>query len=223
MRILVIAAHPDDEVYGMGGTIAKFSKLGHEIYTLIITEGCSSQYKEKKEIINIKKEEALRANQFLGVKKVLFGDLPDMMLDTIPHVIINKVIEDAIEEIRPEIVFTHHYGDVNKDHQLVYQSTMVAVRSTSIQCVKKVISYQVPSSTEWSEQILINQFAPNIYVQIAEYIEQKENAIKIYNTELREYPHPRSLQYIEIWDTSIGLKVGIKRAEAFHLVKSIEL
>lgn len=223
MIILVIAAHPDDEVYGMGGTIAKFSKQGHDVYTLIITEGCSSQYKGNKKIIDIKKDEAIESNKILGVKKVFFGDLPDMMLDSLPHINVNKIIEDVIDKIRPDVVYTHHYGDINKDHQLVYQSTMVAVRPTFTQCVKKVISYQVPSSTEWSEQISTNQFLSNIYIQIDEEVEQKEHAIKIYNTELREYPHPRSLQYVKIWDELTGLKVGIKRAEAFHLVRSIEV
>lgn len=221
MKILVIAAHPDDEVYGMGGTIAKLSKAGHKVYTLIVTDGCSTQYKGNREIVNIKKEEAIKANKFLGVEKIIFGNLPDMRLDTIPHIEINKIIEDAINKIKPEVVYTHHYGDVNKDHQLVYQSTMVAVRPTYNQCVKRVISYQVPSSTEWSEQNSINQFSPNIYIEIVDHIERKENAIKIYNTELRDYPHPRSLQYVEIWDKSIGLRVGIDRAEAFHLVRSV--
>jgi LmbE family N-acetylglucosaminyl deacetylase len=127
MRILIIAAHPDDEVYGMGGTIAKLSSLGHHVYTLIVTEGCSAQYPENSQIIEDKKREALQCNNILNVKEVIFGDLPDMKLDSISHIEINAVIEKAVSTVKPDIVYTHHKGDVNKDHRLVYESTMVAL------------------------------------------------------------------------------------------------
>ncbi len=222
MKILVIAAHPDDEIYGMGGTISKLSRIGHEVYTLIVTDGCTAQYKGNLEIVDIKKEEAIKANKLLGVKDIIFGNFPDMKLDTVTHIEINKLIEDAIYEVKPEVVYTHHYGDVNKDHRLVYESTMVAVRPTVNQCVKKVLSYQVPSSSEWSEQISKTQFGSNVYIDISCETEKKNKAIQIYNTEIREFPHPRSLEYVDIWDKSIGLRVGLLRAESFHLIRSLE-
>jgi len=221
MNILIIAAHPDDEVYGMGGTIAKLSSLGYQIYTLIVTEGCSAQYPGNPQVIQQKKQEALQCSHILGVKEVIFGNLPDMKLDSIPHVEINRVIEQAINTINPDIVYTHHKGDVNKDHRLVYESTLVSCRPSAGQCVKQLLSYQVPSSTEWCGSNAEEIFIPNIFEEIEPYAEIKHQAILAYQTEIREYPHPRSLEYVTLWDRSTGMKVGLKQAEAFHLIRGI--
>lgn len=221
MKVLIVAAHPDDEVYGMGGTIAKLTSQGNELYTLIVTEGCSTQYKGNREIIKEKKEEAIKANEILGVKEVLFGDLPDMKLDTLPHVDINRIIEEAINKIKPDVVYTHHKGDINKDHRMVYESTLVATRPTHLQCVKKLLSYQVPSSTEWSAPVVDEIFIPNIFEEIEKYYDLKKQAILAYKTEIREYPHPRSLKYVEALDEINGLKVGIEKAEAFQIIREI--
>ena len=128
MKVLVIAAHPDDEVYGMGGTMAKLSDAGHEVHVLIVTDGCTAQYRNDPrlpEILAQKKEEARRANALLGVKAVHFGALPDMRLDTVSHVEVNQLIEETVDTVAPEVVYTHFYGDVNLDHQMVYRSTLV--------------------------------------------------------------------------------------------------
>ena len=124
MKVLVIAAHPDDEVYGMGGTMAKLSDAGHEVHVLIVTDGCTAQYRNDPrlpEILAQKKEEARRANALLGVKAVHFGALPDMRLDTVSHVEVNQLIEETVDTVAPEVVYTHFYGDVNLDHQMVYR------------------------------------------------------------------------------------------------------
>ena len=219
-RILVIAAHPDDEVYGMGGTMAKLSAK-NEVYTLIITEGCSTQYKGNLEILNIKKEEALKANKILGVKKVIFGDLPDMRLDTISHIEINALIEKTIDEIKPHIVFTHHHGDVNKDHKLVNESTLVATRPVYGQCVESVFTYSVPSSTEWGIESKNNIFIPNVFSAIENYYEKKQSAILAYESELREYPHPRSIKVIESYDKTLGYKLGCKKVEGLSVIRHL--
>ena len=222
MKILVIAAHPDDEVYGMGGTMAKLSSQGNEIYTLIVTEGCSTQYRGNKEIIEKKKEEAIEANKILGVKEVMFGDLPDMKLDTLPHVSINRIIEEIIDKVKPDVVYTHHKGDVNKDHRMVYESTLVATRPTYLQCVKKLLCYQVPSSTEWNAPVVDEIFIPNAFEDIEMYYSLKEQAILTYKTEIREYPHPRSLKGLEISAARWGMVVGKKYAEAFELIRKVD-
>ncbi|RDU22107.1 PIG-L deacetylase family protein [Anaerosacchariphilus polymeriproducens] len=221
-NILVIAAHPDDEIYGMGGTIAKLADQGHKVYTLIVTEGCSMQYPGETEKIAMKKEEAIKANELLGVKKVIFGELPDMKLDSIPHVQINGVIENAVRELQPDIVYTHHFGDVNKDHKMVYESTLVAVRPLHTQCVKEVYCYQVPSSSEWAGPFQAEVFLPNVFESIEKYSHLKEEAILAYNTEIREFPHPRSLKYVNLWDSMHGARVGLPAAEAFQMVRSIK-
>ena len=125
MKILVIAAHPDDEVYGMGGTIAKLSEAGDEVHVLFVTDGCTAQYRNDPRLPQIlaqKQEEARRANALLGVKAVHFGTLPDMRLDTVPHVEVNQLMEETVDAVAPEVVYTHFFGDVNLDHQMVYRS-----------------------------------------------------------------------------------------------------
>lgn len=224
MKVLVIAAHPDDEVYGMGGTIAKLASENNEVHVLIITDGCITQYRDKpnlEEIIAKKKKEAENANKTLGVRKVHYGNLPDMRLDSISHVEINSIIEKVIKDVRPEVVFTHFYGDVNLDHQIVYKSTLVATRPIPGQPVKELYCYKVPSSTEWSPQIITSIFMPNVLVDISEYYTKKEQAIKMYQTELRDYPHPRSIEYVKKCDGAAGIKFGINFAEEFMLLRKI--
>lgn len=226
LNVLVIAAHPDDEVYGMGGTIAKLSAEGNEVHVLIATDGSTMQYKDNPrldEIIIKKKEETMYANEVLGVTKVHFGKLPDMKLDSIAHVNINSVIERIMRDVKPDIVYTHFYGDVNLDHQNIFKSTLVAVRPTPGQSVKELYCYRVPSSTEWSPQTVTSTFMPNVFVDISKYSQKKYEAIKLYETEIRNYPHPRSIEYIEKFDCATGLKCGIGLAEEFMLMRKISL
>jgi len=221
MKILVIAAHPDDEVYGMGGTIAKLSSQGHEVYTLIVTEGCSAQYKDQLYLINEKREQAIKANAILGVKEVFFGNLPDMRLDTLEHVEINAVIEKAIISIKPDVVYTHFYGDVNKDHKCVYESTLVAVRPVPSQCVCEVYCYQVPSSTEWAANVAQNAFLPNVFEEVSAHYGKKQESIIAYSSEIREYPHPRSLKVVSIYDLALAKRNGLEIAEGFMLIRKV--
>lgn len=224
-KILVISAHPDDEVLGMGGTIAKLTQAGNEVYVLIVTDGSSSQYRdsdELNEIIEDKKQETKACADVLGIKQVLYGELPDMKLDSTPHISINQVIENTIDRIQPEIVYTHFWGDVNMDHQQVYKSTLVAVRPVMGQIVKELYCYRVPSSTEWTPNKADTMFMPNVFVNINDVVEQKYEAFAKYSTELRDYPHPRSVQYLRETDKATGLKVGLYCAEEFVLLRKIE-
>lgn len=224
-RILVIAAHPDDEVLGMGGTIAKYSSRGDEVAVLIVTDGSTTQYRDNPDlqrIIEMKKRETAECAAVLGVKHVFYGELPDMKLDVTPHIEINRVIENVIAEYHPTIVFTHFSGDVNKDHKMVYESTLVACRPVSEQCVKKMFLYSVPSSTEWNVQTNSCAFLPNWYEDISgEYAAKKYKAMECYKTELREYPHPRSIQYLRTADVAEGNRVGLLAAESFILLRNI--
>jgi len=225
-KVLVIAAHPDDEVLGMGGTIAKYVSRGDEVAVLIVTDGSTSQYRDDpklQEILRAKKAETNNCAATLGVKHVFYGELPDMKLDVTPHVEINGVIENVINDFQPTIVFTHFIGDVNKDHRRVYESTLVACRPVAEQCVKRLFLYSVPSSTEWNVQTATNVFLPNWYENISgEYAEKKYKAMECYKTELREYPHPRSVQYLRTADIAEGNRVGLLAAESFILLRSIE-
>lgn len=224
-KILVIAAHPDDEVLGMGGTIKKLVNKGAEVHLLIVTDGSTSQYRNDKylqKIIDEKKTETKNCADILGVKAIYYGNLPDMKLDAVPHIQINQVVEKYIDEVRPDTVFTHFWGDVNADHQNVYKSTLVAVRPVMGQLVKRLYCYQVPSSTEWTPCKPDTMFVPNVFIDISEFAEQKYEAFTKYTTELRDYPHPRSVQYLRETDIANGLKVGLNCAEQFMLLREID-
>lgn len=221
-KILVIGAHPDDETFGMGGTIVKHTSNGDTVQVMIITDGSSSQYKNYKEMIKKKKQESKKAMDILGVEKIQFGTLPDMKLDTIPHININKLIEEKINSYQPEIVYTHHWSDINKDHCLIFESTMVALRPGCSQNVKKILCYETPSSTEWKTFDINSQFNPNVFTDITEFFNKKVNAIKEYKTELRPYPHPRSIESVKTYDKKNGIVIGRQYAERFQLVRCIQ-
>lgn len=223
-KVLVVAAHPDDEVLGCGGTITRLSCEGVECHLLIVTDGSSSQYRDSDclhEIIEAKKLETKRCSELLGFRSIHYGELPDMKLDKTAHIVINKVIEKVIDEVLPDAVFTHFWGDVNRDHQEVYKSTLVAVRPVMGQVVKDLYCYRVPSSTEWSPNKDDTMFMPNYFVNIEQYAEQKYKAFACYTTELRAYPHPRSVQYLREMDKAAGLRVGLLAAEEFVLLRKL--
>ena len=217
-KVLVIVAHPDDAVLGMGGTIKKLTTSGVEVNLLIVTDGSTSQYcgaEDLDKIIENKKSETKKAAEILGIKSIVYGGLPDMKLDITSHTMVNKIIEDVVNSIRPDTVFTHFWGDVNRDHQAVYESTLVAVRPVDSQVVKELYCYSVPSSTEWNPCKSDTMFMPNVFVEIEKYKDKKYEAMLAYSTELRKYPHPRSIQHLQELDVSVGLQVGMKATESF--------
>ena len=227
MKVLVIAAHPDDEVYGVGGTIVKQVKCGDVVYVCLLTEGVTTQYRNTRDEISLtnlieqKKKETLKAAKILGIKEVFFFDLPDMRLDTIAHSEVNQPIEECIVKLLPDIVYTHHWGDVNKDHRLAFESTMVAVRPGLNSPIKRVLIYETPSSSEWNAPILTNQFMPNIFVDISDVLPLKIQAMEAYESELRPFPHPRSIEAVTIYAKKRGLEVGKKVVECFMLIREI--
>src|SRR5699024_1857560 len=145
-----------------------------------------------------KKREIMRVKSILGIKEIHFVDLPDMKLDTLPHVEVNAPITNIIDKLEPEIVYTHFYGDVTKDHRTIFESTMVATRPTGNTSVKRVLCYNTPSSTEWNVQTSGTTFMPNVYVDITDYLEDKLSAFEQYESEIRDYPHPRSIEAVKI-------------------------
>lgn len=218
-KVLIIAAHPDDEVLGVGGTIAKYSMNGAEVKLLIVTDGSTSQYRNDPHLAQIleeKRQETAAAAKTLGICDVLYGGLPDMRLDVTEHVLVNQVIERVIYDFQPNIVFTQFYGDVNMDHQCVNRSTLVACRPVEGQCVKELYSYFVPSSSDWNVPSGAVAFLPNTFVDIdGKCAEKKYAAMACYATELRNYPHPRSIEALRVMDQANGVHVGVKAAECF--------
>ena len=224
MKILIIAAHPDDEVLGCGGTIARLS-LNNDLYILILGEGITSRNipeEQKKEEVKQLRRDAESANKVLGVKKVFFEAFPDNRFDTIPLLDIIKTIESHIQKIKPEIIYTHHYGDLNIDHQITHKAVLTATRPIGDYPVKKILIFETLSSTEWNKQTQDNIFMPNIYTDISKTIDKKLEAMQCYKSEICEYPHPRSLEGIRILAQRRGLEVGLKFAEAFCLIREIQ-
>ncbi|WP_281661951.1 PIG-L deacetylase family protein [Microvirgula aerodenitrificans] len=218
-KVLVIAAHPDDEVLGAGGVIALHALWGDEVHILIVTEGCSSQYPDHPEMVLQKKSEAKEAAAILGVPpdKLHFEGLPDMRLDSVPATRINKSIETVIQSVQPSIVYTHASSDVNLDHRLVFEASLVACRPYAAPFVEAIYSYFAPSSTEWG----IAPFDANHFVDVSSVMETKINAMAAYKSEVRTAPHPRSIESLHAIFATFGSVVGCQYAEAFKLVRSV--
>lgn len=221
-KILVVAAHPDDEILGCGGTIARYAQQGAEIRSLILGEGVTSRTTVSKKnshlaLENLKKQ-ALTANKILGVKKVYFSSLADNRFDTVPLLEIIKEIEKVKNDFKPEIIFTHYRSDLNIDHQITYQAVLTATRPLPKEFVKMILAFEVASSTEWNYPL---SFSPNVFYDITETIDLKIKALAAYHSEMREFPHPRSLSGIKLQAQNRGLQSGVTDAEAFMLVRNI--
>lgn len=220
-KILVIAAHPDDEILGCGGTIAKLAKADGQVYTLILGTGVASRYetengKEIKSQIEELKRQLYAANETVGVKEVFIHNFPDNKFDTVALLDIVKVIEKIKTKIKPEVVFTHYLKDLNIDHQITYQAVITAARPLSTETVREIYSFEVPSSTEWAYPL---SFAPDVFFDITETVDLKIKAISSYKSELREFPHPRSIKGLELNAQVWGMKAGVRYAEAFKAVR----
>lgn len=224
---LVVAAHPDDEVLGCGGTIARLSREGHKVFIAILGEGITSRSmkrnrgKKNKEIMELKVN-IEKANKIIGVKETFTFDYPDNRFDTVPILDIIKTIEKVKNKIKPEVVFTHHHGDLNIDHRVTLQAVMTAFRPLENEKVNEIYSFEIPSSTEWNVPVSTKCFMPNFFVDISNTLKQKINAMKKYKSEIRDMPHPRSSKAIEIMAKKRGIEVGLEAAEAFFVVRIVK-
>ena len=224
-NILVVAAHPDDEVLGCGGTLASLSKKGFNIYTLFVSDGVSAR-NETKDIIRRKIEQrklaAIKVSKILGCKIPEFLLYPDNRLDQVPLLDIIKKIEEKIRKIKPETIFTHFDSDLNIDHKLVNKAVITATRPVKNFPVKKIILFEVLSSTEWRFSKKENFFQPNFFVDIDKSFRKKILAAKAYKSEIKAWPHPRSLQGIKNLAKFRGQTVGKNLAEAFVIARLIK-
>lgn len=218
-RVLVVAAHPDDEILGMGGTIAKHSQEGAEIAVLWVSEGSSWQYPGDDDIRERKFLDAQAAAKMLGVTRCMQRHLPDMKLDMVPHVEVNRVVEDAVAEFRPDTVYTVH-PDVNIDHRTVFHSVLVATRPSAGSPVRRVLSYATTSGIEWLPPFDAT-FHPTWFSNITTTLEAKVAAFACYTTETRPWPHPRSAKAIRSTAAHWGSWVGWDCAEPFVLIRQL--
>lgn len=223
-KILIVAAHPDDEVLGCFGTVSKLIKEGYEAYTLILGEGKTSRLdtrkvEENKEQLEILNDEIKKANDIIGIKKCFVYDFPDNRFDSVDLLDIIKVISKIKEEIKPDIIFTHYENDLNIDHKITYQAVITATRPIENESVKEIYSFEILSSTEWQYPI---SFSPDVFFDIQDTMELKLNAMRCYKSELCLYPHPRSLEGIELNAKYNGMRVGKNYVEAFKSVRVIK-
>lgn len=220
-RVLVLAAHPDDETLGMGGTIAVHAVTRRDAVRVVcVTDGSSAQYPGDPARRAQKDAEARRALEALGVADWVHLDLPDMRLDTLAHVDLNRIVEEQVADFRPQVVYTPH-PDVNLDHRELFRSVAVAARPVPSQCVRRLLTYAPTSSTEWTPAGT-NWFVPNWFVDITATFERKLAAFRCYETEHRPYPHPRGERAIRAHAEWFGASVGCEYAEPFVLVRSVE-
>jgi LmbE family N-acetylglucosaminyl deacetylase len=220
MVVLVIATHPDDEVLGVGGTIARLVDEGKQVTVTIVTRGDSLMFDEK--LVEQGREEAREAHRLLGVKETLFLDkFPAAKLDQVPHHELNRALQELIQTMQPSVLFIPFVGDIHLDHQLVFKSALVAVRPQGQFTPHTVLAYETLSETNWNAPYLSPGFCPDLYVDISEYIEQKLKAIKMFRSQLHPFPNERSVEAIQALATHRGATVGCHAAEAFVLIRKI--
>lgn len=223
-KILIVAAHPDDEVLGCGGTIVRLVKQGAKAYTFILGEGVTSRdnVRDSSGRVNdlvMLKRQALLANRVLGVDKVFFGDLPDNRFDSVPLLDVIKQVERIKADIKPDMVFTHYRNDLNVDHRVTYDAVITACRPILGESVKEIYSFEVLSSTEWNFPLTFN---PDCFWGINHTLDTKLVAMKAYKSELAAYPHPRSLKGISLAAKYWGMRTGLSVAEAFKTVRVLK-
>ncbi len=220
-NILVIAAHPDDEVLGCAGTIIRHSSNGDNVGVLYVADGVGARNELFEENIKKRKQSAEQALQILGAQNLGFLDFPDNRLDSVPLLDIVQKIEVIIRNFLPHVVFTHHSGDLNIDHEIVSRATMTACRPIPGSSVKEIYTYEVMSSTEWA--LDGSAFIPNYFVDINEFWDRKKSALDVYNDEMRISPHTRSIKHLESLAIHRGNCVGMEKAEAFQMLFHLKI
>jgi LmbE family N-acetylglucosaminyl deacetylase len=221
-----VVAHPDDEVLGIGGTLARHASEGDTVHVSILSDGVTSRYEDPESEdatseIERRRRRAQTAVDHLGVDALSLNDYPDNEFDTVPLLDLVQTVEASIEEINPEVVYTHHHGDLNVDHELTCRAVLTATRPLSDSGVRRVLGAETLSSTEWAAPEPGNAFQPHVFRDISSTLDEKLDALEVYENELREPPHPRTVETVrqnaEVW----GAKAGVTAAEPFVLLREV--
>ena len=220
--VLVIVAHPDDEVIGLGGTIAKYSRSGLEIIAVSMTNGVGARPANSNSEVMLRKEAAQHASSILGFAWAEMFDFPDNAMDSVPLIKIVKGIEEVKLRYQPALVFTHSPSDLNIDHRLTAEAALTAFRPQPGETCRELRAFEVASATDFSHPSIREPFAPNLFIDIDSYWGIKVDALHAYDRELREFPHSRSIEGMDVLSRYRGCQVGIKRAEAFQILRKID-
>jgi LmbE family N-acetylglucosaminyl deacetylase len=219
MNILVVAAHPDDEVLGAGATLARHAKAGDAIAVLILATGLDSRGAATTEAHRGLRHQAEKAAAILGVTNVHFAGFPDNRMDTVALLDVVKAIEDFAARVTPEIVYTHHARDLNIDHEITARAVATAFRPIPGAPTKRLLAFDVPSATDWNPSAM--PFAPSVFIDAGATLETKLKAMACYEGELRPFPHARSLEAIRARAVAWGTHVGLPAAEPFEMLREI--
>jgi LmbE family N-acetylglucosaminyl deacetylase len=220
MNILVVATHPDDEVLGCGGVIARHASHGDRVDVVVVTRGAPELYDDN-QVMTLRKE-LNAAHAILGVSAVHFLDFPAPKLDQVPAHELADAIAGKFSALQSAVVYIPHRGDLHSDHRAVFAAALVAARPIGANPVRKVLSYETLSETEWAAPVAEDAFLPSVFIEITPFLEKKTQALTAYRSQLREFPHSRSLLAVESLARLRGSTVGVPAAEAFQLIRSIE-
>lgn len=220
MNILVFAPHADDEILGVGGTMAKHIANGDKVFVCIATRPYEPIFDET--LFETIRNETIAAHKLLGIEKTFFLEMPTVMLETVPRHEMNKKISDVIDETEPDEVYIPHSGDMQKDHRILNDAVMVAVRPKSAHKISRVYAYETLSETEWNLPCASNAFIPTVYNDISDYLEIKKNTLSCFASQVADFPNPRSLKAVDALARYRGSTILADAAEAFVLVREIK-
>ncbi len=220
--VAVVVAHPDDEVLGFGGVMANHAAVGDAVHVLILATGQSSRRDDGliyPEELNELRSQAQKANKLLGVIDVRFESFPDNRMDSVDLLDVVKKVEVFVDQVKPQIVYTHHVGDLNIDHRVTHQATLTACRPLPGSSIHRIVTGEILSSSEYADPE--DRFVPNVYVNIENSLEKKCKALAAYESEIRDWPHPRSIKALEHLAAHRGSECGCTAAEAFSLIREV--
>jgi LmbE family N-acetylglucosaminyl deacetylase len=219
VRVLVVAPHPDDEVLGCGGVMARHAAAGDEVHVIVVTRGHADLFPP--ESVDRVRAELREAHAILGVNSVTYLEFPAPRLDTVPRHTVADAIAKVIKQHQPELMYVPHHGDMHFEHGMIYEACLVATRPMHNQSVRRVLTYETPSETEWAPPLASHAFVPTIFVDIGPYLKQKLAAMACFKSQLQPPPHPRSLKQLEALASVRGATAALDAAEAFMLVREI--
>lgn len=217
--VLVIAAHPDDEVLGPGGTIARHTRGGDEVHTVVVADGATSRYEDH--MVGVLAVASEKVAGLLGVTDARMLGLPDQRLDSLALLEVTQQVQEIVAQVHPTIVYTHCPWDVNADHGVVSRATWTACRPYVAPQLTRFAVFETPSSTEWGWPAGSETFLPNLFVDITSTLEDKLTAMSFYESELRDYPHPRSLRALRERAAYWGSRVSRTAVEPFQILREV--